>query len=173
VAIVRWNAAIVDALLLCDSTIVARTKQGETIEMRDDRLAMISASLRQPDGGVTEDVEGWRQLVNAQRRSRNRSGGYWVAEAVPEAARHAVTRQWPAVDLEVVLVLTDGVSAGVEHYGTPAGWPAAIDLAKGDPQQLVDLVHAAEESDSDRQRWPRAKRHDDKALAVIRFDLMG
>jgi hypothetical protein len=36
---------------------------------------------------------------------------------------------------------------------------------------VVDLVHDAEAADGDRRRWPRSKRHDGKALAVLRFDL--
>src|SRR3954471_24559676 len=47
--------------------------------------------------------------VPAERAHRNRPGGYWIAEAVPEAAGHAI-------------------------------------------------------------RWPRSKRHDDKAIAVIDVD---
>lgn len=42
-------------------------------------------------------------------------------------------------------------------------------MATADPAGFVDLIHDAEVEDPDGTRWPRSKRHDDKALAVIEF----
>jgi hypothetical protein len=93
-----------------------------------------------------------------------------VAEAVPEAAHHALTASWPTAELAVVMAMTDGVSNGIERYGIPPDWPTAVDLATDDPGQLVHAVHDAEASDPDGHCWPRSKRHDDKALAVVHFE---
>jgi hypothetical protein len=171
VAIVRWNAHTVEALVLCDSTVVTLDKLGCIHEVRDDRLATASRTLRRTARVLSEDIEGWRTFVAGQRRARNRVGGYWVAEAVPEAARHAMTASWPIDELAIVMAMTDGVSKGVDCYRVPPNWPSAIELAADDPSRLVEAVHAAEEGDPTGQRWPRSKRHDDKALAVVRFDL--
>jgi hypothetical protein len=65
--------------------------------------------------------------------------------------------------------MTDGVSAGVDRYGLPQDWTAAVNLARESPDRLVDLVHAAEDDDPHGARWPRSKRHDDKATAIIDF----
>jgi hypothetical protein len=65
--------------------------------------------------------------------------------------------------------MTDGVSKGVERYGIPPDWPTAIKLATDDPARLVDAVHDAEATDPLGERWPRSKRHDDKAVVVLRF----
>jgi hypothetical protein len=94
-----------------------------------------------------------------------------VAEADPEAAHHAVRASWPIHDLAVVMAMTDGVSAGVDRYGIPPDWPAAIDLAADNPTRLLETIHDAEAHDPDGQRWPRSKIHDDKALAILRVDL--
>lgn len=171
VTIVRWNAERVDTLVLCDSLVVAADRRGRVHQVRDDRLDAITTQLRRPHRGFDmTDAEAWRRLVEGQRRHRNRPDGYWVAEAVPEAAHHAMTASWPTADLAVVMAMTDGVSIGIERYAIPPDWPTAIDLATDDPARLLHTVHDAEASDPHGDRWPRSKRHDDKALAVIRFE---
>jgi hypothetical protein len=172
VVIVRWDASRVDALVLCDSLIVARDHYCRVHQLRDDRLSAVTDSLDHPGGGLhTADPDAWRALVDGQRSRRNMAGGYWVAEAVPEAAYHAVTASWPADEIAIVMAMTDGVSIGVDRYGIPPDWSAAIDLAADDPARLINAIHDAEADDPAGQRWPRSKVHDDKALAVLRFDL--
>jgi len=170
VALVRWDVDVLDVLVLCDSAVVALDRHGDVREVRDDRLAVATAALRRPAGPFTDDIDGWRGFAAEQHRVCNRPGGYWVAEADPEAARHAVTERWPVAEMSIVLAMTDGVSIGVDQYGVPHGWPEAIALAADNPRRLVDSTHHAESGDLSCQRWPRSKRHDDKALAVLRFD---
>jgi hypothetical protein len=172
VAIVRWNASTVDVLVLCDSPVIVTDPYGHLHQVRDDRLAAVTAALDRPNRFNTEAPDAWRSLVAGQRRERNRPGGYWVAEADPEAARHAVTASWPADEVAVVLAMTDGVSIGVDRYGIPPDWATAVELASDDPARLVGAIHDAETADPLGERWPRSKRHDDKALAVLRFDLV-
>ena len=81
----------------------------------------------------------------------------------------ALSASWPAAQLDCVAVMTDGVAAGVEVYGAPADWATAVAIAADSPQALVNAVHATEESDPDGGTWPRRRRHDDKAIAVITF----
>jgi hypothetical protein len=120
-------------------------------------------------GFATDQLDRWRTGHARQRQLRNRAEGYWIAEADPEAAYNAVCASWPVEQLVAVLAMTDGVSAGVDDYGTPADWSAALDMAAVAPTNLIDAVHQAEESDPDGVRWPRSKRHDDKAVALVRF----
>lgn len=171
VAIVRWNASTVDVLVLCDSPVIVTDRHGHLHQVRDDRLATVTAALNRPDRFNAETPDAWRSLVAGQRRERNRPGGYWVAEADPDAAHHAVTASWPAEQVAVILAMTDGVSIGVDRYGIPPDWATAVELASDDPHRLVDAIHNAEADDPHGERWPRSKRHDDKALAVLRFDL--
>ncbi len=173
VSIVRWNGNEVEALVLGDSPVVALTRDGGIHQLRDDRLHRVGVHQRRrlhTEGGSDEERQAiWRDLVHAERSHRNQPGGYWIAEADPDAGRHAFRAQWHRDDLAAVLVMTDGVSAGVDRYGTPADWHTAITIARADPEQLVALVHDAEDTDADCTRWPRSKRYDDKALAVIEF----
>ncbi|MFD0856276.1 hypothetical protein ACFQ07_28815, partial [Actinomadura adrarensis] len=113
-------------------------------------------------------------LIKATRPAKlarmNREGGYWIAEATPEAGHHAVLRTWPIDDVHAALAVTDGVSCGIDEYDVPPSWPEALTLTLNQgPQALLDEIHAAEASDPQRHRWPRPKTHDDKAAAFVLF----
>jgi Protein phosphatase 2C len=173
VVMVRWDESVVDVLLLGDSTVIGLTRTGEVVQVRDDRLRQVATDQRTRNvkkGFGSEHRDEWRRIVDAERACRNRPGGYWIAEAAPEAARHAIRARWGRDKLAAILAMTDGVSAGVDRYGVTRDWTAAVKVAREDPGRLVDLVHAAEDDDADGIRWPRSKRHDDKAIAVIDFD---
>jgi hypothetical protein len=152
VAIARWDDDTLDALVLADSPIVAFSH--DTTVIADTRLAKL-----RPLGGTVTD---WK----------NRPGGYWVAEADPEAAHQAVQTSLPRAGLTNVIMATDGVSCGVDDYKIFPNWHAVLDLATTNgPDAVLDEVRAAELSDPDRTRWPRHKTHDDQALALISFPI--
>jgi hypothetical protein len=173
VNIVRWNDGTLDVLVLCDSPVVVIDRTGETHELRDDRLGNINDEIGRPAGYRQDNREAWRTFVALQGQRRNKTDGYWVAEADPRAAEHAVTATWPLPAVAGVLAMTDGVSRGVDKYGVPPTWREAYELATKDAALLVDVVHQAELSDPVGSRWPRSKCHDDKALAVIQFNANG
>ena len=107
------------------------------------------------------------ELVGEQRRHRNCRGGYWIAEADPAAAGHALVRSWPAGALAAAALATDGVTRGIGRIGLPS-WSAALDLMRtGGPAAVLGAVRAVEAADPDGRRWPRSKRHDDQALVVV------
>lgn len=172
VSIVRWGHETVDVLVLGDTPVVALTRDGDVRQVRDDRLRAVGRQERDKlRAGRAERCQDLRRsLVAVERAQRNRPGGYWIAEADPDAAGHAHTQCWDRRDLNAVLVVTDGVSAGPDRYGTPPDWPSAFTLAARSPQALVEAVHDVEEDDHDRRRWPRSKRHDDKTAVLIEFD---
>jgi hypothetical protein len=174
VSIVRWDATKVDVLVLGDSPVIALTYEGRVLEVRDDRLSRVASrerrALRADGGGFgSERTREWQALVGAQRRRRNQPDGYWIAEAVPEAAAHAMRACWDINDLALVMAMTDGVANGVDRYQAPANWQVAAELARNDLASLVNTVHNAEEDDADGTRWPRSKRHDDKAIVLVEF----
>jgi hypothetical protein len=80
-----------------------------------------------------------------------------------------VRASWPLREIAAVLAVTDGVSCGVDDYAVPADWHAALALATADPALLVGAVQEAEAADPEGIRWPRSKRHDDKAVALVEF----
>lgn len=143
-SMVRWNDDTIDALVLCDTPVVAFGQSTRVLE--DTRLE----NLR-PD----PDILRWR----------NEPGGYWVAEADPVAGHQALTATWRRDETESVIALTDGVSCGVSEYGLFA-WEDLAHLPLGD---VLDRIREAERGDSEHQRWPRYKTHDDQAIARISF----
>ncbi len=155
VAMLRWQDERVDALVLADSPIVAFGGFGLDV-VSDDRLA----TLRD---------EGKLQTGADVRRRRNAEDGFWVAEADPAAAAHALRRSWPRAEVGAVLLASDGVSIGVDEYEL-FGWPEVLAMTKAaGPDAVLDAVRTAEKLDPDGERWPRAKRHDDQALVMVDF----
>lgn len=177
VSIARWNEDAVDVLVLGDSPVIGITRDRRILQARDDRLANIAVAERTALRATTSGSPGedrtaaWARLVDAQRQYRNRPGGYWIAEACPDAAHNAIRARWDTRNLTCILAMTDGVSNGVDRYGIPRDWLTASELARVEPSRLVNLVHKIEAGDPDRHRWPRSKRHDDKAIAVVDFEV--
>jgi hypothetical protein len=183
VSIVRRRSDHIDALVLGSTPVITLTAKGKIIIVRDDRLtrlitrapehAAYRARLRVGGGfEAPEHHDLLRRLREHQIRHANRATAqaYWVAEAVPQAARHAVVAAWPTSDLTEILIATAGVSAAVEEYPVFASWTelAAVCRDRG-PGQAVRVVHEAERADPTGVRWPREEPHADKALAVVTF----
>ncbi|MDX8056530.1 hypothetical protein SK571_44750 [Lentzea sp. BCCO 10_0798] len=143
-SMVRWNDDTIEALVLCDTPVVAFGQSTRVLE--DTRLE----DLR-PD----PDILRWK----------NKPGGYWVAEADPVAGHQALTATWRRDETESVIALTDGVSCGVSEYGL-FSWEDLEQLPLG---QVLDRIRDAERGDSEHLRWPRYKTHDDQAIARITF----
>ncbi|HUQ57439.1 protein phosphatase 2C domain-containing protein [Lentzea sp.] len=141
-SIVRWNDETIDALVLCDTPVVAFGRTTHVLE--DTRLEDLRS---QPD------ILAWK----------NKPNGWWVAEADPVAGHRAVTARWPRSEVRTVIALTDGVSCGVSEYGL-FSWE---DLAEMPLGGVLDRIREAERGDSEHKRWPRSKTHDDQAIARI------
>ncbi|HWM02147.1 MAG TPA: hypothetical protein VNP92_07385 [Actinophytocola sp.] len=176
VALVRWDAKKVEGLVLADSPVVAFTGDGPQV-LADDRLTQIPrrgggyrAQLRDGAGYGEAHLDALRTSATAVGRLRNTEGGFWVAEADPDAAHEAKRASWPRPEVRTVLLASDGVSCGVDDYGLFPDWSAVLTLVgEQGAQAVLDVVRAAEESDPDGARWPRPKPHDDQALAVVDF----
>jgi hypothetical protein len=177
VALLRWQADTVDALVLGDSPVVAFGATGPPTVLADDRLTSVPPhgggyrSRLRDGGGFGEDhVAALRASAEAVSAWRNNAGGFWVAEAEPDAAYEARRARWPTADLRMMLMATDGVSCGVDDYRIFPDWSAVLDLAtsQGLPA-VLEKVRQAERADPDGVRWPRPKPHDDQALVLINF----
>ncbi|WP_312878144.1 protein phosphatase 2C domain-containing protein [Lentzea indica] len=141
-SIVRWTEHRIDALVLCDTPVVAFGRTTRVLE--DTRL---------DDLRPQPDILAWK----------NKPGGWWVAEAEPVAAHQARTASWPRAEIEKVIALTDGVSCGVSEYELFT-WE---DLKEMPLSEVLDRIREAERGDSEHKRWPRFKTHDDQAIARL------
>lgn len=170
VSIARRRRNEVDLLVLGDSPIYL----GPDAELlTDDRLARLDlpsrteAYERLRQGAGYDDVH--RELVRAVRSEQlpllNEPGGYWIAEARPEAGHEAVARTVPA-DLPWLVMLTDGVDKPLRYLDIPLA-----DVVRRTQDELEDLLRELDEWEQDKDptalELPRFKRQDDKTVAVV------
>jgi hypothetical protein len=175
VALLRWNDTTIEGLVLADSPIVVFTSDGPSL-LADTRLDTMPRGGGYRDrliegGGYDENhLVALRDAASTMATRRNVEGGFWVAEADPDAAHQAERSKWPRGEVTTVLMASDGVSCGVDRYGVFADWREVRDVvAAAGPEAVLDRVRAAELQDPDGTRWPRPKPHDDQALVVAHF----
>ena len=174
VAMARVHGGRVDLLVLGDSFIFYGTGPGAGV-LTDDRLAALCRPERQryrerlAAGSGYDDTHRdlLRVLQREQRTHRNRPGGYWIAEADPAAAGHAQTLSLPVPAASWMVLATDGAVNTARHLGLD-DWPA---LARSGPAALERLLARCQDweanTDPGGRQFPRAKRHDDKAIVSV------
>lgn len=171
VTILRALDERVDVLMLGDNLLVW---PGESLT--DDRMDRLRVEpwlryrerLAARTGYDTEHRRLLRELHRELTRLRNRDGGYWIAEADPAAAAHALGWSRDAGAVPWAVLATDGAYRTMRHLGLD-DWP---ELAGADSAALAGVLDRCQrweaDTDPDGAALPRAKRHDDKTLAVVR-----
>ncbi|MGV9780779.1 hypothetical protein, partial [Nocardia farcinica] len=76
-----------------------------------------------------------RELQERQREQRNRPGGYWIAEADPSAAAHAIWLDIPPNSVSWLVAATDGAREPIQSLGIP--W---TDIAQQSADELGALL---------------------------------
>ncbi|MDV6011110.1 hypothetical protein F8178_01210 [Haloechinothrix sp. LS1_15] len=172
VAIARELDKRVEFLLLGDSVIVLPEEVLTDARMDDLDLEprrRYRERLAAGHGYDSEHTALLRELQEQQAARRNQPGGYWIAEADPVAAEHALVASHPVSTAPWAVLLTDGAYTTMDHLGLD-DWPH---LVHSDTGKLADMLHHCEaweaHGDPDAGELPRAKRHDDKSLAAVRF----
>ncbi|MFI8827766.1 hypothetical protein [Streptomyces sp. NPDC053431] len=155
VALARWNAAVVEHLVLSDAALLLRSPDGTVRAVLDDRLDRVPAEVR--------------RSVEATDRLRNREGGFFTAAADPAVAALAVTGTTPRAEVRALAALSDGASRWVELFGE-GDWADLFGvLEREGPRGLLRRVRALEAADPWTSRAAggtrRGKLHDD-ATAV-------
>lgn len=175
VAVVRAVADTVDVFLLGDSPVIVGLTDGSQQRITDERIHATDtgerdAYRRRLAAGHGYDAEHRHLLAALQRKQvtrRNVPGGYWIAEAEPEAAIHAVTARFDLWHVAWAVLCTDGAERPLEHLGL-ADWPTIASLNGAELRELLIRIHAWEiKYDPNGRALPRAKRHDDKTLCLV------
>jgi hypothetical protein len=172
VGVLRERADQVDYLVLSDVTILIQTGLGART-ITDDRCSALLGALpglvMSLPGGSPERERQLARLVATQRELRNVPGGYWLAGAVPEAARRAITGSADRHEILGAALLTDGAARLVDLFGT-ASWTSAVDtLRRRGPRAWIEQTRCLEAKDPDMTCWPRLKPSDDATVAVVTF----
>lgn len=173
VTILRQRDTFIDLLTLGDNAIIF--PDTTIIDDRINRVARIERSKYQnrlATGGQYDDEHHnlLRQLQTVQRQNRNQPDGYWIAEADPNAAGHALTATRQVSSTPWAIVATDGAYNTMKylHLINPGRLLAARHSYLAKVLQKCRTWEA--EHDPDGHQLPRAKRHDDKSLAVLTFE---
>jgi hypothetical protein len=172
VAIVRQRGQSIDYLVLGDTQLV--TPAGIVV---DDRIAEVAAieraryRARLTKGGGFDQIhrDRLRDLQAKQAKYRNRDGGYWIAEADSSAAAKAKTGAFDANSLRWAVLATDGAYRPMVHLGLDDWEHISVQTSEELNRTITYLDRWEADVDPDGTDLPRAKRHDDKAIAAIRF----
>ncbi|MEV4768869.1 hypothetical protein [Micromonospora humida] len=169
VTILRVDDDRADHLVLADSVLVLDHAGNAPEVITDGRVDAVGSRYRAamdatPNGSAEHD-RALREYIEALRAHRNRPGGFWVAADDPGVAAEALTGNRPVSGLRGGVLLSDGASRIVDQFAL-ADWPEVLALiAEEGPIEVIRRVRAAETSDPQGRRWPRAKAYDDATLA--------
>lgn len=172
VAIAREGGGGLDLLVLGDSQIA--TPHGIYVDDRiarvaQDKRAAYRARLAAGNGYDETHRELLRALQAEQARHRNIDGGYWIAEAVPAAAHHATVVRVARETTPWLVLSTDGSYRPMQHLGLD-NWSRVARRESSDLGTLLSQLDRWERyDDPDGLLLPRAKRNDDKTVAVVHF----
>lgn len=167
VAIARWVDDHVDLLVLGDGQI--RTPLRAVTDVRLDAVGVAErtayrARLAEGHGYDDRHRSLLVDLQIQQAAHRNRPGGYWIAEADPSAAAHAITESHPITEMPWLMLATDGAYRVLDHLGIGVE-------PTGTSSDLAERLHRCETwesaDDPDGMVLPRSKRHDDKTLVAL------
>jgi Protein phosphatase 2C len=169
VVIVRVHDRVLSHLVLADSVLVIRGRDGHDEVISDNREAVIArpyrSALTSTIHGTAEHEEARRVFMTAIREHRNRPDGFWVAGAAPAAAYHALTTDRPLDDVDSLALLSDGAARLVDRFALATWAETLAVLRRQGPAALIAQVRAAERSDPEGRRWPRGKTYDDATAA--------
>lgn len=174
VTIARERDEHLDLLLLGDNTVIL--PGGEILT--DDRIDRLDLEPRRKyrerltagHGFDDEHRALLRELQTQQAQYRNKPGGYWIAEANPTAATYAITDSRCQTATPWLVLATDG-AYNTMNYLHLNKWQRLINANTGTLHLLLRECQQWEASqDSQARHLPRAKRHDDKAIATVTLE---
>lgn len=166
VVALRERAEDVEYFVLGDSTLVLDTR-AQSLVVTDRRLEHVQPALRERVRTAQRQTPEYSAarlaLLDAERRARNTTDGYWIAAADPSAAYHAITGLLAPGELRRALLLSDGASAIVDRFDL-LSWDDVLDLAEHHgPHEVIRQVRDAEVGPLSLAH-PRGKPHDDATV---------
>ncbi|MBN9108891.1 MAG: hypothetical protein J0I34_08920 [Pseudonocardia sp.] len=175
VSVLRARKNAIDLYVLGDTPIYYG-RSTATQMLSDERLAAVAQPereryrdrLRAGYGYDDEHRVALAALQRAERRSRNVEGGYWIAETLPSAAKNGILVSVDRDTIDWAVLATDGASKYLNW--SRREWSLVAQYSEPDLDNLLEEIHAWERDfDPDGLVMARAKRHDDKTVATVRF----
>ena len=169
VAAFRVHQYQVEYLVQCDAAIGIVRREGNTELVTDrliERVGPLKAERHQEllAAGLAPDAAAlaandWIESL------RNQPGGFWIPQADPAVAEHAIIGSLPIIEVASVVAMSDGITRAVERLGLHTDASLVEALATGPSTEVVADIRAAEADGTQRP----GKQHDDVAVAVMNF----
>ncbi|MEL4504638.1 protein phosphatase 2C domain-containing protein [Luteococcus sp. H138] len=154
----RVNGDQLEYLVLCDASIILRTREGAVTEITDDRLGDLVGPVEAP---LTSPDEIWAARTAVMARTRNRPGGFWCCHHDPGAAAHALVGSYPMAELDGVIAASDGATRGHQSLGVLPLEEFADEVFAGRAAPVADRIRATERDRAEQLRSRATKVHDD------------
>ena len=173
VSIVRVGPELVDVFVLGDSPVIVGFRDGTQQRICDDRLAQLNFPARDAyrarlAAGHGYDDEHHRllaELQQQQRAVRNKLGGYWIAEATPEAANEGIKFRAAWREIIWCIIGTDGTEKPLRGAAL-TDWSSITSSSVPDLRSLLQRLHRWEASTASTATRLGAKTHDDKSVVA-------
>jgi serine/threonine protein phosphatase PrpC len=173
VLLARERGECLEVLALGDSTALTGIKGGAVQRVSDGRLSRTARDLRGQYRARLKSGAGYddshrallAELQQHERNLRNVPDGYWIAEADPTAAHHAVRREFYINQVDWCVLATDGAQRLIDHLQLP--WHEIALMDESQLSALLQRLHDWEQFEDPTAKFlPRAKQHDDKVLVT-------
>lgn len=167
----------VDIVSLGDSPVFIGLKDGSLVTMSDSRIE----ELDQAAVDAMVDLSHGLAMTGAQKRAavnevlltnrqlKNKPGGYWILDPSGVALEHLNLMQLSVKNVDYVCAMSDGLDRAFGLFGLadPAAFFATATRESFD--ELIMRLRVEENQDSDFDRYPRLKLHDDASYFMLRL----
>lgn len=173
VVIAKWNNEKLVSYVLGDSFFLTIDKSKKVSLITDNRMAEFGDEFRREyqsrliSGSGFDEMHGCilKKLQKIQKKYRNSSGGYWIASALPAAAKHALIVEYNLIDVDRIVLASDGGYSCIKPHLNDG----INNLEDNKIKEYLKKQWTREKLDPKGYARPRSKMHDDKTIVSILF----
>lgn len=174
-SIVRINDDVLEYLTMADSPILIEKKDGEVLEIYENRLRELDATAikkaveiaKEKGISVKQARTNISEILQENRRLLNKSNGYHAISIDENAAFDAITGKIPLKEVKSVAILSDGFSQHYDVLQISKSPKEFLDfLSKKMPEQIFSDIIEKQKRDAECNEYPRFKISDDASIAV-------
>lgn len=175
--VVSVTGDLVDIVSLGDSPVFIGLKDGSLVTMSDSRIAeldqaAVDAMLDRSRGLAMAGVQK-RAAINdvllANRQLKNKPDGYWILDPSGVALEHLNVMRLSVGDVDYVCAMSDGLERAFDLFGLADSATFFATATHESFDQLISRLRVKENQDSDFDRYPRLKLHDDASCFMLRL----
>jgi hypothetical protein len=177
-ALVRFADDALEYVMLGDCKLLLRAHNGAVEALDHSQVAAFDAGLvaalrdMQAAGetDLAKSMTKLRPMILANRRRKNRLGGYGVLADDPACSAFADIGRRPAATITHVLLASDGFYRLVDAYRTHTSATLVHDALSGGLSALYAQLRGIEDADAQCLTYPRLKARDDAAALLLHLE---